>query len=126
MRRAVSAHSPYRTLIAPALRSPWSRVLYAPTPARRYIHCPTLPNQVANPVPRKHHDESAASQQRSYDNHAVLPKHYDLAWIKDVLRIECVLNGAHGAKRALTVLRRQIFHLALADAVFARAGAVHG
>jgi hypothetical protein len=128
MRRAVSAHSPYRTIIAPALRPPWSGILYAPTAPPRYIHCP-----IGSQTPCR---ESAMvnlpcriwrlATARLYDNQALLPKQYDLAWIKDVLRIKRPLDGPHRAQRALTVLCRQIFHLALADAVLARTSPVHG
>src|SRR5580658_10090615 len=50
----------------------------------------------------------------------------DLAGIHDVERIERALDRAHRRKRRLAVLGQQIFHLALADAMLAGAGAVHG
>ena len=50
----------------------------------------------------------------------------DLARIHDVERIERPFDRAHRVERRLAVLGQQIFHLALADAVLAGAGAVHG
>ena len=49
----------------------------------------------------------------------------NLAGIEDVERVERALDRAHGVERRLAVLGQEIFHLALADAVLAGAGAVH-
>src|SRR5215475_11216088 len=51
---------------------------------------------------------------------------HDLAGVHDVGRVERLLDGTHGGERAGTVLRFEIFHLALPDAVLARARALHG
>src|SRR5262245_38939241 len=50
----------------------------------------------------------------------------NLAGVHDVERIERALDRAHDIERRRAIFGRQIFHLALADAVFAGAGAVHG
>ena len=50
----------------------------------------------------------------------------DLARIEDVERVERPFDRAHGSERGLAVLGLEIFHLALADAVLAGAGSVHG
>src|SRR5215472_11204641 len=50
----------------------------------------------------------------------------DLARIENVERIERVLERTHRGKRRLAVLGFQVLHLALADAVLAGAGAIHG
>ena len=49
----------------------------------------------------------------------------DLAGVHDVERIERVFDRAHAVERRLAALGFQVFHLALADAVLAGAGAVH-
>src|SRR5262245_59257242 len=51
---------------------------------------------------------------------------HDLARVHDVRRVERLLDGAHGGERAGTILRLKIFHLALPDAMLARARALHG
>jgi len=53
-------------------------------------------------------------------------KRDDLARIHDVLRVERLLERPHDGERLLAVLVHEIFHLALPDAVLARAGALHG
>ena len=50
----------------------------------------------------------------------------NLPRIHDALRIERLLDRAHGGKRRFAQFAREIFHLALPDAVLAGAGAVHG
>src|SRR6185312_3391668 len=49
----------------------------------------------------------------------------DLAWIHDVVRIERMLDRAHDIDRAAEFALQER-HLALTDAMLARAGAVHG
>src|SRR5215471_16869783 len=53
-------------------------------------------------------------------------KRDNLTRIHDVLRVERLLERAHDGERRLAVLLHQILHLALPDAVLARAGALHG
>src|ERR1700683_1504074 len=49
----------------------------------------------------------------------------DLSGIENVERIEGALEAPHCGERRLTKFRLKVFHLALADAVLAGAGAVH-
>src|SRR5206468_11678948 len=49
----------------------------------------------------------------------------DLTGIHDVLRVERRLDGPHREQRGIPVFGFEIFHLALADAVLARAGSLH-
>ena len=55
----------------------------------------------------------------------VLRQRKYLPGIHNVVRVKCLLDRPHGNERA-AVLGFKIFHLALSDAVLARAGAVHG
>src|SRR5437762_10089177 len=54
-----------------------------------------------------------------------LPHRHDLAGIENVLRIERLLQGAHGVDRLWAKLGLEVFLLALPDAVLAGAGAAH-
>src|SRR6202790_3527418 len=54
-----------------------------------------------------------------------LPHWDDLSGIEDVLRIECLLDRAHGVDGLLAKFSLEVFLLALPDAMLAGAGAVH-
>src|SRR6516164_6766393 len=54
-----------------------------------------------------------------------LRRGHDLSGIEDILRIERALERTHGVQRLGSELGLQIFLLALADAVLARAGSTH-
>src|SRR5262249_17632324 len=51
---------------------------------------------------------------------------HDFPRIHDVVRVERALDGSHGPQRRASQLAREVFHLALADAVLAGARAIHG
>src|SRR6516162_5828377 len=51
---------------------------------------------------------------------------HDFPRIHDVVRIERALDGGHGRQRRASKLAREVFHLALPDAMLTGARAIHG
>src|SRR5580692_314495 len=71
------------------------------------------------PVPTPHQVRSRLSLENA------LGRRHDLSGIEDVLRIERLLDGAHGVDGLGAKLGFEIFLLALPDAMLAGAGAAH-
>jgi hypothetical protein len=73
----------------------------------------TLFSFYASSVP-KDRDQSAAACQPLYGGQAGLPKHNDLAWIHDVVRIKRSFDGTHDGGRRLAMLAAEVPRSSLA------------